>query len=710
MKFTSYSDFDHVSKLLGQYYDQIERDFENIASSDILTKLNEQYKKPKQPQGLEEDEEEEEDDDLDNNGQVDDEDEVAADENEESESSEAANNYAESIDSTISAVLGQEDLSEPVAKRAKNLSKMTADDFEKSYQDVYSTQGNFVERIRHGVFNRHEKLKIPIMKDTTRNIFLKFTGFENDAPYKVSDTDSVFSINSAAMYERLCGNYFNSDQPSIAISGGIVVPNVNPVFSQIPATEEGQQPIDLLTGDFTSLYPTTCQYANICQTTAAYNPRYAIRIGSYLYDPFDKQCFNQIAAPLKINTCFTSVATFIIRPEIWNSSTSQLIGDVKRRRKETKNKMKKVEAELGCDASEYHILNFLQTAFKLLINTLYGIYLSPEYPSYRPYLGSLVTFYGRMALLRFFFSFHHALYTLNAPNKAVKGILGGDTDSLFLRCTRYEMEQTIAIFEGWPSNRGVYGVELEKQMWDGVFLGKKNYLMYGAGKFIIKGLFKRSYAPPCRTFLAEVLRILCERILRLSLHNNLSIIDAELDAAFEALDLAPESNFTKRQIMKKDVAAYTANTAVIKQLREIELRDPAKAFLKGSELFTSHYDFVFAPNNPNVSGPIRPENTEQARYIVKNPQCTMLVLDNFDWYKANYDGFAQHSNISRKLMLKSDLKTILIKIFKAFARSKINNADLFEKFFCAAYKRVCFFSHDVFFLFVYVYFYKKEIW
>ena len=705
MKFTKYPDFDHVSKLLGQYYDQINRDFDSIAASDILTKLNEPYKKPKEPENMRDDgeggseDEEDDEDDIDKN---DDEDYKDHDE------------YLDSINSTIDAVLAEEpeEPEEPAAKRARTSQTKTAVDFEKSYRDVYNTQGDFLERIRHGVFNRDKKLKISIMKDTTRNIFLKFTGFKDDTPYAVSSTNAVYSINSAAMYEQLCGNYFNSAQPSIAISGGIVVPNTNPVFSQIPATVEGQQPIDLLTGDFTSLYPTTCQYANICQTTAAYNPQYAIRIGSYLYDPFDQQCFNQIAAPLKINTCFTSVATFIIRPEIWNSSTSQLIGDVKRRRKETKKKMKQVEDEFGCDVSEYHILNFLQTAFKLLINTLYGIYLSPEYPSYRPYLGSLVTFYGRMALLRFFFSFHHALYTLNSPNKEAKGILGGDTDSLFLRCTRYEMEQAIAIFEGWPSNRGVYGVELEKQMWDGVFLGKKNYLMYGAGKFIIKGLFKRSYAPPCRTFLAEVLRILCERILRLSLHNNLSIIDTEFDAAFEALDRAPESNFTKRQIMKKDVSDYTANTAIIKQLREIESRDPAKAFLKGYELLTCHYDFVFAPNDPNVNGPINPQNLEQAKYITKNPQCTMLVLDNFEWYKANYKGFEQYSNISRKLMLKSDLKTILIKIFKAFARSKLNNADLFEKFFCAAYKRVTLF----FLLFVsclfstIVFFYHTEIW
>ncbi|TXH07720.1 MAG: hypothetical protein E6Q06_01975 [Candidatus Moraniibacteriota bacterium] len=354
--------------------------------------------------------------------------------------------------------------------------------------------GNYSQRLQHGLFGRDKKLKISILSDARRNIFLTFDGFKDAAsPYQITDMEHVYAVNSADIYDRLSGNYRNAEQPSIAISGGIVVPNTSPVFSQI-RFDDDRPPVDLLTGDFTSLYPTTCQFANICQSTAAYNPHYAVRIGNYLYDPFDEQCFNQVAAPLKINTDFTSVATFIIRPEIWTSCTSALIADVKKRRKETKEKMAEVKVQLGADSTEHHILDFLQNAYKLLINTLYGIYLSPQYPSYRPYLGTLVTFYGRMALLRFFFSFHWALFSANV-NIGERGVLGGDTDSLFVRCTRPEMVSAIKTFEGWPSNRGVYVVELEKQMWDGVFLGKKNYIMHGNGKYIIKVLSPSLFSP-----------------------------------------------------------------------------------------------------------------------------------------------------------------------------------------------------------------------
>lgn len=140
--------------------------------------------------------------------------------------------------------------------------------------------------------------------------------------------------------------------------------------------------------------------------------------------------------------------------------------------------------------------------------------------------------------------------------------------------------------------------------------------------------------------------------------------------------------------MKKDLSEYKSNTAVVCQMREIEKRE-SKTYLRGHELLSSHYDFVFAPNVPNVDGPIDPANLAQSRYIAKHPQCTLLVEDNVEWYKENYKGFAKYAeHVSRKIMLKSNLKTILLKIFKAFARSNINNADLFEKLFCAAYKRV----------------------
>lgn len=476
MKQIIYSNIDEIIYLLDRYYDQIVEDFSNFTSSpaDVLDNLNKAYKQPTHDSGENEDED---DDDID--GAVEDE-EVEEDEEDEEEDkddeTEMQDGSQSTIDLTIDRVIRGKRTREPEnlpSKRAK---------LDQDPQDY--PQDYFLHRIQHGEFNRDKKLKITILKESARNIFLRFGGFRDDGPHPITDVGEVYAINSADMYEQLSGNHLKASQPSIAISGGIVVPNTAPVFTQI-RFEDGQAPIDLLTGDFTSLYPTTCEYANICQSTAAYNPHYAIRIGNYLYDPFDQQCFNQVAAPLKINTCFTSVATFIIRPEIWKSCISRLIGDVKRRRKETKSAMKDVEARLGADSPDYHILDFLQAAYKLLINTLYGIYLSPEYPSYRPYLGTLVTYYGRMALLRFFFSFHYALYK-KGVQLADRGVLGGDTDSLFLRCTRDEMVSAIKTFEGWPSNRGVYGVELEKHMWDGVFLGKKNYLMYGSGKFIIK--------------------------------------------------------------------------------------------------------------------------------------------------------------------------------------------------------------------------------
>lgn len=241
----------------------------------------------------------------------------------------------------------------------------------------------------------------------------------------------------------------------------------------------------------------------------------------------------------------------------------------------------------------------------------------------------------------------------------------------------------------------MYGIEFEKNLFDGVFLGKKNYILYGqnltSGEMIFttRGLFKANYATPCKTFLANLLQILFGKILRLNQgETTLDEIDRALDAMFEEFLNTSEENFYNRQIMGTDLHSIKNKTMLHHQLLEIEARDSSKTYGSNFELISRHYDFCFWRNVPGVYGPLDASNRAQAAFVQKFPLSTALVEDNIEWYKKNCPEFTpEYQKISRRRMLMNDLGSPLQKLFRAFDKSNIDQYDLFFNLFSMAYKR-----------------------
>jgi hypothetical protein len=139
----------------------------------------------------------------------------------------------------------------------------------------------------------------------------------------------------------------------------------------------------------------------------------------------------------------------------------------------------------------------------------------------------------------------------------MRGPLGGDTDSLFFRCTPSEMNGGIRTFCAWPSNRGVYAIEFERRMHNGVFLGKKNYILHRTPgpemnfdkgtivqmgrEFCCKGAMKNSQSAACRILCVSLFEIIFD--LFLSDTRDYALIDQRLVRAFETFLHTPDASF-----------------------------------------------------------------------------------------------------------------------------------------------------------------------
>lgn len=195
---------------------------------------------------------------------------------------------------------------------------------------------------------------------------------------------------------------------------------------------------------------------------------------------------------------------------------------------------------------------------KLLINTLYGVFLTAGYITYRPFLAALITHFGRMQLVRFLFSIFHYIQSQDGGvDPLMRGPLGGDTDSLFFRCTPSEMDGGIKTFCSWPANRGVYAIEYERRMHSGIFLGKKNYILHRferpehnfatntttlmGREYCCKGAMKVSQSGPCRILCVNIFEAIFENFLTAS--RDYALITEKLDRALATYAATPDDQF-----------------------------------------------------------------------------------------------------------------------------------------------------------------------
>jgi hypothetical protein len=202
------------------------------------------------------------------------------------------------------------------------------------------------------------------------------------------DKDTI--INSDIIYATSMPNLVcNSTKPLVfSFPGGFVFPVQETFF-------RSQDDIELNVVDFQSLYPTMmCRY-NICPTNAAYHPDFMVQLSDgTLVDPLLSDEVEIFAVPLKVSGHMLNVVCFTIINV--DSVTKSFITKFNRMRQQAKTEMR------GCikTSSQYDRLNARQLSLKLVVNSMYGLYNSANHSSYRPVLGALVTYMGRMALTR----------------------------------------------------------------------------------------------------------------------------------------------------------------------------------------------------------------------------------------------------------------------------------------------------------------------
>lgn len=188
--------------------------------------------------------------------------------------------------------------------------------------DVVNTNNtSVIGMLRANRYGKEKKANLTILKSPD-NIFLKFTGFraneesgkiERDESTRISTHDKIYTVNMSK-YNAQIKNSARFPMITVNIPGGIVVPNKIPVFHKTK-TPDGDYNL-LSTCDYTSLYPSTMDFMNICISVSATNPDYAVRIRDKLYNPFDTSVINQIAAPLKVNDSYIAVPVFLIKSTV----------------------------------------------------------------------------------------------------------------------------------------------------------------------------------------------------------------------------------------------------------------------------------------------------------------------------------------------------------------------------------------------------------
>jgi hypothetical protein len=192
-----------------------------------------------------------------------------------------------------------------------------------------------LEEIKKNSFGREKKAKIAVKVHEDKNIFLKFKGFTPEAPFVVSPTDHMYVVDTTAINAKI-RNSPKYNFISVNISGGVVAPNPEPVFHTHASDLPTGEPVMITTGDFESLYPKTMIFGNICPSVANYNPRYASQINGKLYNPFNPDKLNILAAPIKINDSYFAAFVAVADPRVKKSVAATLIEDVIKRRKEMK--------------------------------------------------------------------------------------------------------------------------------------------------------------------------------------------------------------------------------------------------------------------------------------------------------------------------------------------------------------------------------------
>lgn len=484
-----------------------------------------------------------------------------------------------------------------------------------------------------------------------RSIFGTLDGFANTEAMDSKDyPDKIYCVDSTFIMAKLN----ESKKPVVmAYPGAVVLPIREQIFTRTAD--------DVVTNscDFSSLYPKTMIRWNICKTAAAFNPNYAVKIDGKLHDPFDTSKFNIAAVPFEFNKTYVPVCVILARPDFKQSALTSFILDIIRLRKETKAKQK--EALAAGSTVLYLLLENKQNAYKLVINTTYGAMFTKSFTIFQPYLCSAVTYYGRIALLRFMLTIYYYYATKGIDASAHKrGPLAGDTDSLFIKSTALEAKEIVAIFESWPEDRGIYGIELENSVDDIIFFARKRYVFhFRAGpRMISKGTFVKKQSEGCKEFLYYFLLTLFSDYLA---RQDVDAFKLKLNMLFIRLKGFCEKNMSHSFTLSKNLTAYKQPNCLHLQLLHLESLT-GKAYAAGDVIKYAHYPFVFIPGAHY--GPLDVFNKAQMQFIKTKHNSTALVED----FEPFFEGAGLKKSLARGIEL--DLKATLLSIFTSVAEKE----------------------------------------
>ena len=182
------------------------------------------------------------------------------------------------------------------------------------------------------------------------------------------------------------------------------------------------------------------------------------------------------------------------------------------------------------DIVSYDRHNTTQNGLKVIVNSIYGNFNFKNNNCFRPVMASSITYCGRLYLTRLTL-FAIKFFCLRNLSLCDRGVLYGDTDSIFISCPKKELELILSEFEDITFHKGIVRVELERTLSHALFLAKKKYVLKEispSNSVYAKNVFTKNLCPPARHFLSCYLNsifFIWEKLFQMmSFQKELSII------------------------------------------------------------------------------------------------------------------------------------------------------------------------------------------
>lgn len=386
-----------------------------------------------------------------------------------------------------------------------------------------------------------------------------------------------YGVNYGYVLDSFSAKALGTQNVYLNYPGGFVPELISKCFSR------GDDDLLVNIIDFNSLYPSVMNLYNICTTTISFDTQVPVRIGNRHYSQYDPKDFFIYTVKLKINDATLPVVLFLAKDHLIKSIISGYITNNTAERKTYKNLMKRFDAS----SPEYMQANNFQLALKLRDNSRYGFFNSLFSPLFQPLLASSVTYFGRLKLCSLhFFTIYYFWKKRVALER--RGPIYGDTDSLFMVCTRREIDEITLLYKNLGSSRGIMAVDIEKSIPYMLFLTKKNYIALHDSKIYMKGVLKKSQTIPAKTFLTKFIEIIFTRVF-LGLDYKESLVQI-LGSFFRE---TADEEFNNKRVVSKELSGYKNKNVM--WLLQLEHLSAQKNFtvVRGTKISFTYYRYIF---------------------------------------------------------------------------------------------------------------------